>query len=172
MKKNILKVIAAMLALSIVFVACSDSKDDKKDDKKTETTTTKKAMSTEGSMTKDDSKLSSGSMSDEAKSIAEIAAGNPEASTAVSLVQQAGLADLIASEGTLTLFTPTNDAFKKVDPATLAALQANPDALLQVLKYHALATEVLLSKDLTDGKVITTAEGSKLTVNVKDGDII
>ena len=45
MQKNILKVIAAMLALSLVLVACSDKKDDEKtESKKDDTTMTKDTL--------------------------------------------------------------------------------------------------------------------------------
>ena len=170
MQKNILKVIAAMLALSLVLVACSDKKDDEKtESKKDDTTMTKDS---EDKMTKDDSQMDESTMmSNDAKSIAEIAAGNPDVSTALSLAAQAGLGDLLAAEGTLTLFAPTNDAFAKVEPATLAKISANADALSQVLRYHALATEIIATDSLTDGKVITSAEGSTITVNNKDGVI-
>lgn len=55
--------------------------------------------------------------------------------------------------------------------STLAKISANADALSQVLRYHALATEIIATDSLTDGKVITSAEGSTITVNNKDGVI-
>ena len=174
MRKNIFKVIVAMLALSLVLVACSnnsDTKDDKKSKK--EETSKSKDMDKKDDvmMTKDDSSLPADKiMSSNSKTIVEIASGNPDASTLVDLVVKAGLANTLSSEGPFTVFAPTNAAFAKVPKATLDALAANPDALKQVLTYHVAATKAL-SSDLSDGQVITMVEGSTLTVGIKDGNV-
>ena len=174
MRKNIFKVIVAMLALSLVLVACSnnsDTKDDKKSKK--EETSKSKDMDKKDDvmMTKDDSSLPADKiMSSNSKTIVEIASGNPDASTLVDLVVKAGLANTLSSEGPFTVFAPTNAAFAKVPKATLDALAANPDALKQVLTYHVVATKAL-SSDLSDGQVITMVEGSTLTVGIKDGNV-
>lgn len=174
MRKNIFKVIVAMLALSLVLVACSnnsDTKDDKKSKK--EETSKSKDMDKKDDvmMTKDDSSLPADKiMSSNSKTIVEIASGNPDASTLLDLVVKAGLANTLSSEGPFTVFAPTNAAFAKVPKATLDALAANPDALKQVLTYHVAATKAL-SSDLSDGQVITMVEGSTLTVGIKDGNV-
>ena len=174
MRKNIFKVIVAMLALSLVLVACSnnsDTKDDKKSKK--EETSKSKDMDKKDDvmMTKDDSSLPADKiMSSNSKTIVEIASGNPDASTLVDLVVKAGLANTLSSEGPFTVFAPTNAAFAKVPKATLDALAANPDALKQVLTYHVAETKAL-SSDLSDGQVITMVEGSTLTVGIKDGNV-
>ena len=174
MRKNIFKVIVAMLALSLVLVACSnnsDTKDDKKSKK--EETSKSKDMDKKDDvmMTKDDSSLPADKiMSSNSKTIVEIASGNPDASTLVDLVVKAGLANTLSSEGPFTVFAPTNAAFAKVPKATLDALAANPDALKQVLTYHVAATKAL-SSDLSDGQVISMVEGSTLTVGIKDGNV-
>ena len=154
MKKTILKVIALLCIASLVLVACSDSDSDK--DKADSTTTTKKAA--EETSMKD-------------KTIVDIAVANPDFSTLVAAVQAADLGDLLATEGTFTVFAPTNEAFAKIDKATLDTLLANKAELTKVLTYHAVATAAVMSSDLTDGQVITTAEGSKLTIGVKDGKV-
>jgi len=151
MKKSILKVIALLCIASLALVACSDSDSD------SETTTTT-AKAAEETSTKD-------------KTIVEIAVANEDFSTLVSAVQAAELAELLSGEGTFTVFAPNNAAFEKIEPATLEALLANKAELTKVLTYHALATAVVKSGDLTDGQEITTAEGSKLTIGVKDGKV-
>ena len=63
------------------------------------------------------------------QSIVEIAAGNPDFSTLVSLVQKAGLVTAISSPGPFTVFAPTNAAFEKLAaaaPATYAAVLPIP----------------------------------------------
>ena len=152
MKRLIIKAVALLCVASIVLVACSQS--DKESEEK-ETTTTKAKSATDTS-TKD-------------KSIVEIATSSGDFSSLLSVVNQAGLGELLSGKGTYTVFAPSNDAFAKIDPATMTSLQSNQTELTKVLTYHALATEILLSSDFEDGQVLTTAEGSKLTLGVKDG---
>ncbi|THF66032.1 fasciclin domain-containing protein [Deinococcus sp. Arct2-2] len=107
------------------------------------------------------------------------AAATPAASTTValltdarfsvlaSLVQAAGLTDTL-NNGTFTVFAPTNDAFAKVPAATLAALQADPAKLKQVLLYHVVASSVDLT---TTNDQLTSAEGSTLKVTRADGTV-
>ncbi len=169
MQKNILKIIAAMLALSLVLVACSDSKDDEKSEKKSDTSMTKDDAMDKGEDAMD---MGEDAMKKATMSIAEIAVADPENfSTLVSLATSAGLVDLLSNEGTITLFAPTNEAFSKVPAATLDALGKNPEALKQVLTYHAVTASAVESSALSDGQIVETAEGSKLAVGVKDGKV-
>lgn len=71
----------------------------------------------------------------QSQNIVEIAVGNEDFSTLVSLVQAAGLVDALAGEGPLTVFAPTNDAFAKLPQAVVDFLLANPEVLTQVLTY-------------------------------------
>lgn len=58
-------------------------------------------------------------------SIVEVASGDPQFSTLVSLVQRAGLVDALSDpQAALTLFAPTNDALAALDAATLASLDS------------------------------------------------
>jgi uncharacterized surface protein with fasciclin (FAS1) repeats len=80
------------------------------------------------------------------KTIAALAAGTPQLSTLLALVKQAGLADELSGKTQLTVFAPTNAAFKKVPKATLDALAKNPAALKRVLLYHVVAGKVTAAK--------------------------
>ncbi|MET0180474.1 MAG: fasciclin domain-containing protein, partial [Novosphingobium sp.] len=53
------------------------------------------------------------------KPIATNASAAPNLTTLVAAVKQAGLVDTLAGPGPFTVFAPTNDAFAKVDKATL-----------------------------------------------------
>jgi transforming growth factor-beta-induced protein len=82
--------------------------------------------------------------------------------TLVALVEQQELTDVLRgdNEGAgYTVFAPTEDAF--------AALSSVPsgEALTAVLLYHVVGATVG-SGDLSDGQVVTTAEGSAFTVNI------
>jgi len=156
MKKTIIKLLVTLSILSLVVVACGDDKKDSESKKATTETTAADKMSEEEKM-KD-------------MTIVEIAVGNEDFSTLVTAVTAADLGETLSGEGPFTLFAPTNDAFAKIDKATLTALLANKVELTKVLTYHAAAAKVL-SGDLTDGMVVDSVEGSKLTINVKDGKV-
>lgn len=83
------------------------------------------------------------------------------------LIQAAGLTDTL-NNGSFTVFAPTNDAFAKVPAATLAALQADPAKLKQVLLYHVVASSVDIA---TAGSELVSAEGSKLMLARADGAV-
>merc|ERR1712154_717344 len=71
---------------------------------------------------------------------------NSKASTLVSLVTKAGLADALKS-GTFTIFAPTDDAFSRVPQDTLNSLLADTNALADLLKYHVVSGAVY-AKDI------------------------
>jgi uncharacterized surface protein with fasciclin (FAS1) repeats len=66
--------------------------------------------------------------------------------TLLALATQAGLADDLASPGQLTVFAPTDAAFRKVPAATLRKLKANPALLKRVLLYHVVRGKVTAAK--------------------------
>jgi transforming growth factor-beta-induced protein len=111
------------------------------------------------------------------KSIVEIAAGNPEFSTLVSLVQKAGLVGAISSAGPFTVFAPTNAAFEKLAkaaPATYAAVVADPALLTKVLTYHVVAGAIKSTQAISvaqqNGKV-NSLEGEPISLSIKDGKL-
>jgi len=82
--------------------------------------------------------------------------------TLVGAVQGAGLEETLRGDNAgsgFTVFAPTNEAF-----AALASLPSG-DALIDVLTYHVVGTEVL-SGDLSDGQVVTTVQGGQLSVSI------
>ena len=99
------------------------------------------------------------------QSIVDIAVGNPDFSTLVTALQAAGLVETLQGAGPFTVFAPTNAAFAKVDPATLAALLNDKAALTRVLTYHVVAGKVLAADvvKLTSAK---TVEGSDVNIAV------
>ncbi|RZL04892.1 MAG: fasciclin domain-containing protein [Hymenobacter sp.] len=107
------------------------------------------------------------------KDIVDNAMGAKSVSTLVSLVKQAGLVETLKGAGPFTVFAPTNDAFAKLPKAAVAALTdpANAAKLKGVLTYHVIAGR-LLAADLKDGQELTTVNGEKLHVMVKDGKVM
>jgi len=108
----------------------------------------------------------------QSKNIVEVASGNKQFSTLVSLVAKAGLVETLSGPGPFTVMAPTNAAFNKVPKATLNAI-ANDHALLtQVLTYHVVSGKVT-SKQVAklNGKAVKTVQGSRFTVSVKPSGI-
>jgi uncharacterized surface protein with fasciclin (FAS1) repeats len=100
------------------------------------------------------------------KNIVETAAGNPQFSTLVSLVEKAGLAETLSGKGPYTVFAPTNAAFAKVPKKTLNMLANNKAMLKKVLLYHVLPGRVPASK-VVKMKSAKTAEGASVQFSVR-----
>jgi uncharacterized surface protein with fasciclin (FAS1) repeats len=112
---------------------------------------------------------SEGSRSSE-KNIVETAVGAGSFKTLVSLVQQAGLGETLATGGKFTVFAPTDAAFSKVPKQTLSALAANPAQLKAVLLYHVAKGE-LRAKRVVKRSSIKTLNGARVKVRVRRGSV-
>ncbi len=106
------------------------------------------------------------------KDIIDNAVNSPIHKTLVAAVKAAGLVETLKGEGPFTVFAPTDDAFGKLPSGTVDTLlkPENKSMLVKVLTYHVIAGK-LKASDLTDGKVLTTVAGGKLTV-MRSGDKI
>jgi phosphate binding protein len=111
--------------------------------------------------------------------IVDIAAGNPDFSTLVSLVQAAGLVDVLADPNAQwTVFAPTNAAFEQVPQSILDYLGSNPELLTRVLTYHVVEgavtsdqiTESMMAPSMEMGAVGGEMMGSELNVQVAGMD--
>lgn len=116
----------------------------------------------------------------EANSIAAKTMEDDSLSSLSSALQNAELAQTFTEEeGPYTIFAPTNEAFEKVDRATLDTLMKteNREKLSDVLKYHVVEDEITaeeLSERIDEGNgeySITTLSGASLTA-LKSGDDI
>lgn len=109
-----------------------------------------------------------------AKDIVDTAVGAGSFNTLVTAVKAAGLVDALKGEGPLTVFAPTDDAFAKIDEATLGSLlkPENQSKLQAILKYHVVAGKVMAADVVKlDGKEVITLEGSTVDVSVNDGTV-
>jgi phosphate binding protein len=102
----------------------------------------------------------------QAGTIVEVAAGNPDFSTLVSLVQAAGLVDTLNGEGPFTVFAPTNEAFAALPEAVVSYLGSHPDVLTAVLTYHVVPGKVMAA-DVATGEV-ATAQGANVSLKADD----
>lgn len=101
--------------------------------------------------------------------IADVVAGDPQFSTLLTAVDEAGLVETLSGPGRFTVFAPTDDAFAALPDGTVETLlkPANRDQLASILTYHVLPTEVMAA-DVTAGEV-TTVNGTPFTVSTDDG---
>jgi uncharacterized surface protein with fasciclin (FAS1) repeats len=73
--------------------------------------------------------------------------------------------------GEFTVFAPTDDAFAKIDPATIEKLKTDSDLLTSILTYHVVpgqaspAKVVGTHKTVQGADVTVTGEGNGLKVN-------
>jgi uncharacterized surface protein with fasciclin (FAS1) repeats len=104
------------------------------------------------------------------RNIVEIAASDSRFDTLVALVEQAGLADELSGEDKLTVFAPTDRAFKRVPERTLNKLGRKPKLLERVLLYHVAAGD-LKAEDVVQRRKIRTLANRKVRVRVRDGNV-
>ncbi len=123
---------------------------------------------------------------DGTKTIVALAQDNPRASTLVSVITQAGLAETLSGPGPFTVFAPTNEAFAKLDQKTRDDLMKpeNKAKLQGILKYHVvegnlkspdLANQIASSngavtlKTLNGGNLRLSMVGDKITLTDAKG---
>lgn len=80
------------------------------------------------------------------RNIVGTAAAAGSFTTLLALAKQAGLVGALSGPGKLTVFAPTDAAFKKVPKATLAKLGKDRALLRRVLLYHVVKGSVPASK--------------------------
>lgn len=109
--------------------------------------------------------------------VATAASANPLLSTLVTAVTKAELVDTLNSTQDITVFAPTNDAFKALDPATLNAALADPKGLLtKVLTNHVvkgrIAPDKLAGEHTTLGGGTITVKGSGENFSIGSAKVI
>ncbi|HET7864043.1 MAG TPA: fasciclin domain-containing protein [Burkholderiaceae bacterium] len=92
--------------------------------------------------------------------VVQMAQANPQFSTLVGAVVDAGLAGTLSGAGPFTVFAPTNQAFADI-ASTVAAL--TPTQLSTVLTYHVLASQVLAAQ-IPFGTPVATVSGQSITI--------
>jgi len=104
--------------------------------------------------------------------VATAASNNPLLSTLVTAVTKAGLVDTLNSAQGITVFAPTNDAFGKLDKATLDKALGDPKGLLtKVLTNHVVAGKLTpeqlagTHKTLGGGSITVAGSGQDFTVD-------
>lgn len=107
------------------------------------------------------------------KDIVDTAVSAGSFKTLVAAVQAAGLVDVLKSEGPLTVFAPTDDAFAKLPAGTVENLlkPENKEKLVSVLTYHVVPGRVT-SEQVVGLSSAKTVNGQELRVSAKDGGVM
>ncbi len=104
------------------------------------------------------------------KNIVQTAAAAGQFKTLVMLAKRAGLAGALTSKTKLTVFAPTDAAFKKVPKATLSKLLRNRAQLRRVLLYHVVAGDVKAAQVVGLSSAKTLA-GPSVRIKVRGGKV-
>ncbi len=83
------------------------------------------------------------------KNVVQVAAGDPQFSTLVSLVKKAGLVSALSGKSKLTVFAPTNAAFAKLPKAHWKRSDATRSEVVKL-----------------DGKSVKTLNGKRVRIRV------
>ena len=102
---------------------------------------------------------------------ATAASNNPELSTLVTAVTEAGLVDTLNSEGPFTIFAPANSAFAKIPEADMSAVMADKDTLTSILTLHVVPGEVLDGAALSEMDSVPTVNGEEITIAPAGGSL-
>jgi uncharacterized surface protein with fasciclin (FAS1) repeats len=167
--------LGAVVTLGLFATACgSDS-----DDAATEDTTTEEVVTEESIAEEDytDDTATDSTDAEAPQTIVDIAAGNPDFSTLVSLVTAAGLAETLSGEGPFTVLAPTNAGFEALAEEMgvtidelAATLTGDVELLKTVLTSHVIEGKVLAADtEALNGMEADLVSGEKATVVSADG---
>ena len=104
------------------------------------------------------------------KNIVQTAVAAGQFKTLVMLTKRAGLAGALTGEKKLTVFAPTDAAFRKVPKATLNKLLRNRAQLRRVLLYHVVAGDVKAAQ-LVQLRRVRTLAGPSVRIQVPGGSV-
>jgi uncharacterized surface protein with fasciclin (FAS1) repeats len=93
--------------------------------------------------------------------------------TLAAALDAAGLVNTLKSPGPFTVFAPTDAAFSKLPPGTVASLlkPENKAKLTAILTYHVVPGAVM-ADDVTKLSEAKTVNGAVVKVSAKDGKVM
>ena len=163
---KIMTAVTGGVASLLILTGCSSSSDD------SAATTATSAAATSAATTESEamgSEAMGSEASEDAGTIVDVAAGNPDFSTLVAAVEAAGLVETLSGTGPFTVFAPTNEAFEALPAGVLDTLllPENKETLTKVLTYHVVPGEV--TSDLVTAGDVATVEGSTIAITTDGG---
>ena len=100
--------------------------------------------------------------------IVETAANSGSFNTLLTVIEAAGLLELLQSPGPYTVLAPTDEAFAKIPTNTIANWLEDIPKLKKILTYHVLFGEVL-TDNFAELNSAETVEGSVVGIDTSDG---
>lgn len=100
--------------------------------------------------------------------VATAASNNPLLSTLVTAVKKAGLVDTLNNAKGITVFAPTNDAFAKIDKATLNKVLADKELLTAILTGHVVGQTLTQDKLAGEFDTLNPKQGVMVTGSGED----
>lgn len=104
------------------------------------------------------------------KDIVDTAVAAGSFKTLATALTAAGLIDTLKGPGPFTVFAPTDEAFGKIDPATLNAILADKAKLTSILTYHVVSGRVPAAEVLKLSSAMTV-QGSTVAVAVSSSGV-
>ena len=104
------------------------------------------------------------------KNIVQTAVAAGQYKTLVMLAKRAGLASALTGQTKLTVFAPTDAAFKMVPKPTLNKLLRNRSQLRRVLLYHVVPGDVKAAQ-VVGLRSAKTLAGPSVRINVRGGNV-
>ena len=137
----------------------------------------KMANDNSSQMSPQDGTMVGGALMVREKDIVDNAMNAKNVTTLVDLVQKAELVDTLKGEGPFTVFAPNNDAFAKLDKATVDSLMKpeNKMMLQNILTYHVVPgtyTSADLKVMAQKGEMLTSVQGEMLTPVMRDNMVM
>lgn len=92
--------------------------------------------------------------------------------TLIAAAKAAGLVETLSSDGPLTVFAPTDEAFDKLPLGTVESLlrPENREKLKQILAYHVVPGRLSL-RELVAAENPKTLQGGRVAVAIRDGRV-
>jgi len=159
MKK--IALIALVTIISTALISCGNT-NEKSNNTTTENKTTSASTTGQAGVKDDVSKAH----------ILKIAKESPDHTILAKAIEAAGIQNVLVNPGPLTVFAPTNEAFKALPESTLDDLMKpeNKSKLAKILTSH--ASPASLDQDqLAKGMNVYLATGQYVQSEKKDGDI-
>lgn len=101
-----------------------------------------------------------------------VALATESAKTLAIAVKAANLVPTLEGKGPFTVFAPKDAAFAAIQKDVDTLLKPeNKAKLANLLTYHVVSGE-LMAADLKDGAELTTVQGGKLKVSIKDHKVM
>ena len=161
--------LGAVVTLGLFATACGSDSDDAATEEATTETVVEEVVTEDTATDATDAPA--------AQTIVDVAAGNPDFSTLVSLVTTAGLVETLSGEGPFTVLAPTNAAFEALAEKLgqtmdemSTTLTTDVELLKKVLTSHVIAGKVMAADTAAlNGMEADLVSGEKAKVVSADG---